>query len=77
MVNLQVSSLDNMMYVSSFEHGIIYVTTMNGDVIRRCGRKGVYGGAGYFNKPRICHGDVEGSVLVADKKNQCLQVMRE
>ena len=35
---------------------------------------GVYGGPGYFNKPRICHGDSEGSLLVADKKNQCLQV---
>ena len=48
---------------------------MNGDVIRRCGRKGFYGGAGELLSPRLCQMDLENSLLVSDADNGRVQVL--
>ena len=48
---------------------------MNGDVIRRCGRKGFYGGPGELLSPRMCQMDLENSLLVTDGGNGRVQVL--
>ena len=55
-------------------HGSLYITDLNGGVITRAAHKGVFGRAGQFHEPRICQGAWDGSILVADRENQSLQV---
>ena len=73
MLMLQVS--DVLMYVCSYDYALVYVMNHEGDVIRRCGRKGFYGGAGELLEPRLCHIDFESALLLTDTGNGRLQVL--
>ena len=64
----------NKMYVASGTHGIVYLINLEGQLLRKCGLKRVRGEEGQFNEPHICHGDMFGSIMIADKQNECLQV---
>ena len=70
---LQVS--DMLIYVCSYDYALVYVINHDGDVIRRCGRKGFYGGPGELLEPRLCQLDFENSLLITDTGNGRLQVL--
>ena len=66
----------NKMYVASGTHGIVYLINLEGQLLRKCGLKRVRGEEGQFNEPHICHGDLFGSIMIADRQNECLQVRK-
>ena len=64
-----------LIHVCSVDYAVIYVINHDGDVIRRCGRKGFYGGPGELLEPRLCQLDFENSLLITDTGNGRLQVL--
>ena len=44
-------------------------------IIKKLGKKGKFGGPGEMFEPRLCQCDSEGSLLIADAKNENMQVI--
>ena len=55
--------------------GVIYLTDLDGHVIKKCGSKGQIGALGHFIEPRVCHGSYDGAVLVTDIEKNDLQAL--
>ena len=55
-------------------HGGLYIIDKQGNLLQKCALKLKHGSLGQFNAPRICHSGFDGSILVADPENRCLQV---
>ena len=43
-------------------------------ILRKIGKKGKFGGAGEMFEPRLCQCDNEGTILIADPRNENMQV---
>lgn len=63
------------MCVCSSTCGAIYLTNLDGHVIKKCGSKGQIGALGHFVEPRVCHGSYDGAVLVVDRQKHDLQAL--
>ena len=59
----------------SLMHGGLYIIDKStGVVLLKCASKLKNGNLGQFSEPRITHSGFDGSLMVADPGNRCLQV---
>ena len=72
--SFQLQAWKGIITVCSQHHGGLYILDKDGNMLQKCALKLKHGSLGQFNWPRICHSGFEGSILVVDPENRCLQV---
>ena len=73
---LTLSISNNQLKCCATIEGVIKVYSLSGELLQTYGTRG-RGGAGQLRRPYISDDDDDGSVLIADKFNNRLQVMSE
>ena len=76
MGTIKLRVINNDVICSSGTNSEIHAYSLNGELLQAHGTPGS-GEAGRFSKPYICDVDTAGSVLIADRDNNRLQVMSE
>ncbi|XP_070540925.1 uncharacterized protein [Ptychodera flava] len=65
---------EDRVIVSDLGNNAVYITTLEGKLLRKFGQKGM--GPGQFNEPSGVTVDSKGNILVADSKNDRIQAFR-
>ena len=74
---MTLSVKNNQIKCCSTHDNKIAVYSLSSELLQTYGTSGRNGGAGQLNFPFICADDDDGSVLIADRYNDRLQVMSE
>ena len=69
---ISLSISNGKLFACDLSNDALYTYTTNGVLVDKCGRYG--SGVGETNDPFICGSDAEGAVMVADFRNNRLQV---
>ena len=74
--SITLSVRNNQIVVCSAAKNRIAVYSMNGELEFSFGKKG-QSSPGHLNDPIVCNDDDDGSVVIADRYNNRLQVMNQ